>query len=69
MKSGIHPKYYNAKVVCSCGNEFETGSTNESIRVEVCSQCHPFYTGQQKTAQARGAIDKFNRRYGITEDN
>ena len=69
MKSGIHPKYFNAKVVCNCGNEFETGSTNESIRVEVCSQCHPFYTGQQKAAQARGAIDKFNRRYGITEDN
>ncbi len=69
MKSGIHPEYYNAKVVCNCGNEFETGSTTESIRVEICSNCHPFYTGQQKTAQARGAIEKFNRRYGIEEDN
>ena len=69
MKSGIHPKYHKATVVCNCGNEFETGSTKESIRVEVCSQCHPFYTGQQKAATARGAIDKFNRRYGITQDN
>ena len=65
MKQGIHPEYYQAKVVCNCGNEFVTGSTKENIRVEICSKCHSFYTGQQKAAIARGAIDKFNRRYGL----
>lgn len=70
MKTEIHPKYYQAKVTCNCGNEFVTGSTKEEIRVEVCSKCHSFYTGQQKTAVARGAIEKFNRKYGINkEDN
>jgi large subunit ribosomal protein L31 len=68
MKQGIHPEYYQAKVVCNCGNEFVTGSTKESIRVEICSKCHSFYTGQQKAAAARGAIDKFNRRYGLKQD-
>ena len=61
MREGIHPDYYQAKVVCNCGNEFVTGSTKE----EICSKCHSFYTGQQKAIKARGAIDKFNRRYGI----
>ena len=65
MREGIHPDYYQAKVTCNCGNEFVTGSTKEEIHVEVCSKCHPFYTGQQKAVAARGAIDKFNRRYGI----
>ncbi len=65
MKDGIHPAYYQAKVICNCGNEFVTGSTKKEIHVEVCSRCHPFYTGQQKTAAARGRIDKFNRKYGI----
>jgi len=68
MREGIHPNYYQAKVVCNCGNEFVTGSTKEEIHVEVCSKCHSFYTGQQKTVQARGAIDKFNRKYGIQAD-
>ena len=54
MREGIHPEYYQAKVVCNCGNEFVT-----------CSKCHPFYTGQQKSMAARGAIDKFNRKYGL----
>ena len=62
MKEGIHPNYYQAKVVCNCGNEFVTGSTKEDIHVEVCSKCHSFYTGQQKAAAARGRIDKFNRK-------
>ena len=57
MKEGIHPAYYQAKVVCNCGNEY--------IHVEVCSKCHSFYTGQQKAATARGRIDKFNRKYGV----
>jgi len=65
MKEGIHPNYYQAKVVCNCGNEFVTGSTKEDIHVEVCSKCHSFYTGQQKAAAARGRIDKFNRKYGV----
>lgn len=65
MREAIHPKYQECKVVCNCGNEFTTGSTKESIHVEVCSKCHPFYTGQQRATLARGAIDKFNRRYGI----
>ncbi len=65
MKEGIHPNYYQAKVVCNCGNEFVTGSTKKDIHVEVCSKCHSFYTGQQKAAAARGRIDKFNRKYGI----
>lgn len=68
MKETIHPDYYQAKVSCNCGNEFVTGSTKESIHVEICSKCHTFYTGQQKAAAARGAIDKFNRRYGIKEE-
>lgn len=69
MREGIHPNYYQAKVVCNCGNEFVTGSTKSDIHVEVCSKCHSFYTGQQKTAAARGRIDKFNRKYGINTQN
>ena len=65
MQENIQPKYYQAKVKCNCGNEFTIGSTQEEIRVEVCSKCHPFYTGQQKSVAARGAIDKFNRKYGL----
>lgn len=65
MKEGIHPNYYQAKVVCNCGNEFVTGSTKESIHTEICAKCHPFYTGQQKATSARGRIDKFNKRYGV----
>lgn len=67
MKTGIHPKYNQTSVKCNCGNEFVTGTTNDSIHVEICSKCHPFYTGTQKANQARGRIDKFNRRYGIGE--
>lgn len=68
MREGIHPEYHQAKVTCNCGNEFVTGSTNESIHTEICSNCHPFYTGQQKAVQARGRIDKFNRKYGVQND-
>jgi|GEM_PF-38125 len=63
MKAGIHPNYYQATVTCNCGNTFVTGSTKPELHVEVCSKCHSFYTGQQKAAQARGRIDKFNRKY------
>ena len=56
MREGIHPNYYQAKVVCNCGNEFVTGSTKEDIHVEICSKCHSFYTGQQKATQARDVL-------------
>ena len=65
MREGIHPDYHQATVTCNCGNTFVTGSTKKDIHVEICSKCHPFYTGQQKAAQARGRIDKFNRKYGM----
>lgn len=68
MRAGIHPNYKVATVTCSCGNTFETGSVKEDIRVEVCSECHPFYTGRQKFAAADGRIDRFNKKYGIKEE-
>jgi len=64
MKADIHPKYSEIKVVCSCGNEWQTGSTlGKELHVEVCSACHPFYTGQQKMVDSGGRVDKFNKRY------
>ena len=69
MKAGIHPDYKLANVTCSCGNTFETGSVKEDIRVEVCSACHPFYTGRQKFAAADGRVDRFNKKYGIKSEN
>ena len=65
MREGIHPEYHQATVTCNCGNTFVTGSTKKDIHVETCSKCHPFYTGQQKAAQARGRVDKFNKKYGM----
>lgn len=64
MKEGIHPNYGEATVTCGCGNTFKTGSVKSDLRVDVCSKCHPFFTGQQRTAQARGRIEQFNKRYG-----
>jgi large subunit ribosomal protein L31 len=64
MKKKIHPKYYNAKVKCACGNEFEIGSTGKEIKVEICSKCHPFFTGKQKLVDTAGRVEKFYRRYG-----
>ena len=64
MKQGIHPDYKQTTVTCACGNKFETGSVKEDIRVDVCSKCHPFFTGQRRAAQARGRIEQFNKRYG-----
>ena len=64
MKEGIHPNYCEATVTCGCGNTFKTGSVKEDLRVDVCSKCHPFFTGQQRAAQARGRIEQFNKRYG-----
>ena len=65
MREGIHPDYYQATVTCNCGNTFVTGSTKPEIHVEICSKCHPFYTGQQKANQARGRIEQFNKKYGM----
>jgi large subunit ribosomal protein L31 len=65
MKSGIHPPYYQARVTCACGETFVTGSTKQSIRVEICSKCHPFYTGQRKFVDAEGRVQKFARKYGL----
>ena len=64
MKQGIHPDYKEATVTCGGGNTFKTGSVKEDLRVDVCSKCHPFFTGQQRAAQARGRIEQFNKRYG-----
>ncbi len=65
MKEGIHPKYTEMTVTCSCGNTFETRSTlGKPLSVEVCSACHPFYTGKQKMMDTAGRVDKFNKRYG-----
>lgn len=68
MKAEIHPRYNAVKVVCSCGNTFETRSTvgKDTILVEVCSACHPFYTGKQKTVDTGGRVDKFKKRYATT---
>ena len=65
MKEGIHPDYVECTVTCSCGNTFKTHSTKPEIRIEICNECHPFYTGQQKAAAARGRIEKFNKKYGM----
>ena len=67
MKSAIHPEYVVAKVHCSCGNEFMTRSTKAEIRVEVCSNCHPFYTGKQRAISVAGRVDRFNKKYNIVK--
>lgn len=64
MKAGIHPEYNAVKVTCSCGNSFETRSTmGEDLTIEVCSQCHPFFTGKQKIIDTGGRVDKFRKKY------
>ncbi|MCQ2795454.1 MAG: 50S ribosomal protein L31 [Bacilli bacterium] len=66
MKQDIHPKYQRCKVTCvSCGNTFETGSVLKEIKVDTCSNCHPFYTGKQRFVQAAGRVDRFNKKYGL----
>ena len=65
MREAIQPAYYQATVTCHCGNTFVTGSTKEDLHVEICSKCHPFYTGQQKATSARGRIERFNKKYGV----
>ena len=65
MKSGIHPNYQQTTIRCACGAIIETGSTKKDITVEICSKCHPFYTGKQKLIDTSGRVDKFNKKYGI----
>jgi large subunit ribosomal protein L31 len=69
MKPDTHPRYYQTKVSCACGNEFETGSTKENIRVEICSKCHPFFTGKQKLMDTAGRVERFRRKYAQFEEN
>jgi len=64
MKEGIHPEYKMGTVTCSCGNTFQTRTTVGDLKVEICSQCHPFFTGKQKMIDSAGRIDKFRARYG-----
>ena len=63
MKDGIHPKYVESKVSCSCGETFTTKSTLPEIKVDVCSACHPFYTGKQKLVDTAGRVERFNKKY------
>ena len=64
MKKEIHPKYYETKITCACGNVIETRSTAKDITVEICSNCHPFFTGKQKLIDSGGRVDKYLRKYG-----
>ena len=63
MKSGIHPEYVQATVTCGCGNKFVTRSTKKNITVEICSVCHPFFTGRQKLIDTEGRVDRFQKKY------
>ena len=67
MKNGIHPDYKPAKVSCVCGNSFETFSTVGDMQIEICSSCHPFFTGQQKIVDTEGRVERFIKRYGLQE--
>ncbi len=68
MKPGIHPKYQKVTVTCACGNRIETGSTKAEIRLELCSACHPFFTGKQKLVDTAGRIERFQKRYGLDKE-
>lgn len=67
MKTGIHPEYVECQVICACGESFTTHSTKPEIRVEICSKCHPFFTGQQKIVDTEGRVEQFIRRYGLQD--
>ena len=64
MKEGVHPQYFKVMVSCACGNQFETRSTKSEIRLEICSACHPFFTGKQKLVDTAGRIERFQKKYG-----
>ncbi len=67
MKQGIHPNYNKITVKCACGNVFETKSTKDNLTVDICNLCHPFYTGKQKLLDTAGRVEKFNKKYNLTE--
>jgi len=68
MKEKIHPKYYeDAEVICACGNRFTVGATRKEMRVELCSQCHPFFTGERKMMDTAGRVERFKRRYNLKD--
>lgn len=67
MKTGIHPAYVEATVHCACGNSFQTRATKPDLHVEVCSACHPYFTGEQRIVDTAGRVERFKRRYGIKE--
>ena len=68
MKKGIHPEYYDCAVTCSCGATFKTGSTEKELKVEICSSCHPFYTGKQKFIDSGGRVERFQKRLKKTKE-
>lgn len=67
MRENIHPKYVDTTITCACGNVINTKSTKENIRVEICSKCHPFFTGKQKLIDTSGRVDTFKKRYGMQD--
>lgn len=67
MRAKIHPEYVEATVHCACGNTFQTRSTKKDIRIEVCSRCHPFFTGEQRIVDTAGRVERFLKRYGLQE--
>ena len=67
MKEKIHPNYVTSIITCSCGQTFETGSIKAAMRIDVCSKCHPFFTGEQRIVDTAGRVERFKRRFGITD--
>jgi large subunit ribosomal protein L31 len=68
VKKGIHPKYYATQITCVCGNIIETGSTVEKVHVEICSNCHPFFTGKQKLVDSAGRVERFKKKYASRKE-
>ncbi|MDE2746997.1 MAG: 50S ribosomal protein L31 [Chloroflexota bacterium] len=68
MKAEIHPEYVDATITCGCGHSWQTRATKSDIRIEICSTCHPFFTGEQRIVDTAGRVERFRRRYGIAED-
>ncbi len=69
MKEGIHPQYEETVIKCACGTEIKTASTKKDLHVEICSKCHPFFTGKQKFVDTGGRVEKFKKKFGIKDDN
>ena len=68
MKAEIHPEYVDATITCGCGNSWQTRATKPDIRIEICSTCHPFFTGEQRIVDTAGRVERFRRRYGIVDE-